>query len=124
MRPEFDLPDYKGLTIDRPVQEVTDEDVDAYPQQFLLQYAHFHDHDGPAETGDTVVVDLAFTHGGETVRTIEEAMLELRSLLRFQDAELEGFDELMAGVAAGEERTGEITVAAAAAHVAMRGEPL
>ncbi|GIS61290.1 MAG: hypothetical protein CM1200mP2_35150 [Planctomycetaceae bacterium] len=91
VRPEFDLPDYKGLTIDPgPGQEVTDEDVDAYLQQFLLQYAHFHDHDGPAETGDTVVVDLAFTHGGETVRTIEEAMLELRSLLRFQDAELEG----------------------------------
>ena len=124
VRPEFDLPDYKGLTIDRPVQEVTDEDVDAYLQQFLLQYAHFHDHDGPAETGDTVVVDLAFTHGGETVRTIEEAILELRSLLRFQDAELEGFDELMAGVAAGEERTGEITVAAEADNVAMRGETL
>ena len=124
VRPEFDLPDYKGLTIDRPVQEVTDEDVDAYLQQFLLQYAHFHDHDGPAETGDTVVADLAFTHGGETVRTIEEAMLELRSLLRFQDAELEGFDELMAGVAAGEERTGEITVAAEADNVAMRGETL
>ena len=124
VRPEFDLPDYKGLTIDRPVREVTDEDVDAYLQQFLLQYAHFHDHDGPAETGDTVVVDLAFTHGGETVRTIEEAMLELRSLLRFQDAELEGFDELMAGVAAGEERTGEITVAAEADNVAMRGETL
>ena len=124
VRPEFDLPDYKGLTIDRPVQEVTDEDVDAYLQQFLLQYAHFHDHDGPAETGDTVVADLAFTHNGETVRTIEEAMLELRSLLRFQDAELEGFDELMAGVAAGEERTGEITVAAEADNVAMRGETL
>ena len=124
VRPEFDLPDYKGLTIDRPVQEVTDEDVDAYLQQFLLQYAHFHDHDGPAETGDTVVVDLAFTHGGETVRTIEEAMLELRSLLRFQDAELEGFDELLAGVAAGEERTGELTVAAEADNVAMRGETL
>ena len=124
VRPEFDLPDYKGLTIDRPVQEVTDEDVDAYLQQFLLQYAHFHDHDGPAENGDTVVADLAFTHGGETVRTIEEAMLELRSLLRFQDAELEGFDELMAGVAAGEERTGEITVAAEADNVAMRGETL
>jgi trigger factor len=124
VRPEFDLPDYKGLTIDRPVREVTDEDVDAYLQQFLLQYAHFHDHDGPAETGDTVVADLAFTHGDETVRTIEEAMLELRSVLRFQDAELEGFDEMMAGVAAGEDRTGEITVAAEADNVAMRGETL
>ena len=124
VRPEFDLPDYKGLTIDRPVREVTDEDVDGYLQQFLLQYAHFHDHEGPAETGDTVVADLAFTHNGETVRTIEEAMRELRSLLRFQDAELEGFDELMAGVAAGEERTAEITVAAEADNVAMRGETL
>ena len=124
VRPDFDLPDYKGLTIDRPVREVTDEDVDGYMQQFLLQYAHFHDHEGSAETGDTIVADLAFTHDGETVRTIEEAMLDLRSVLRFQDAELEGFDELMAGVAAGEERTSEITVAAEADNVAMRGESL
>jgi trigger factor len=124
VRPDFDLPDYKGLTIDRPVREVTDEDVDGYLKQFLLQYAHFHDHDGPAETGDTIVANLSFTRDGETVRTIEEAMLDLRSVLRFQDAELEGFDELMAGVAAGEERTSEITVAAEADNVAMRGETL
>ena len=51
-------------------------------------------------------------------------MLELRSLLRFQDAELEGFDELMAGAAAGEDRQTEITVAAEADNVAMRGETL
>ena len=41
VRPEFDLPDYKGLTIDRPVREVSDEDVDSYLDQFLLQYSHF-----------------------------------------------------------------------------------
>ena len=124
VRPEFDLPDYKGLTIDRPVREVSDEDVDSYLDQFLLQYSHFHDHDGPAEAGDSIVANLEFAHGGEVVRTIEEAMLELRPVLRFQDAELEGFDELMAGVAAGEDRNTEITVAAEADNVAMRGETL
>ena len=124
VRPEFDLPDYKGLTIDRPVREVTDEDVEAYLQQFLMQYAHFHDHDGPAGTGDTIVANLEFTHGGETVRTIQDAMLELRAVLRFQDAELEGFDQLVDGAAAGDQRTTEITVAAEAENVAMRGETL
>ena len=89
-----------------------------------MQYAHFHDHDGPAGTGDTIVANLEFTHGGETVRTIQDAMLELRAVLRFQDAELEGFDQLVDGAAAGDQRTTEITVAAEAENVAMRGETL
>ena len=124
VRPEFDLPDYKGLTIDRPVRDVSDEDVDNYLQQFLLQYSHFHDHDGPATTGDTIVADLEFHHGDESVRTINDAMLDLRTILRFQDAQLEGFDQLMDGVVAGDQRTTEITVAVEAENVAMRGETL
>ena len=112
VRPDFDLPEYKGLTIDRPQSEVTDEDVNAYLDQFLQQYARFHDHDGPAEAGDTVIANLAFAHGDETIRTIEEAMLDLRPKLRFQDAELDGFDELMIGAAEGDQRTAEVTVAA------------
>ena len=124
VRPEFDLPDYKGLTIDRPVREVSDEDVEAYLQQFLLQYSHFHDRDGPAESGDSIVADLEFSHDGETIRTIQDAMLDLRDVLRFQDAELSGFDQLVAGAAAGEELETEITVAAEAENVAMRGETL
>ena len=122
VRPDFDLPDYKGLKIDRPVREVTDGDVDDYLQQFLLQYAHLHDHDGAAGPGDAIVADLEFTHDGQTTRTIEGQVLHLWPVLRFRDAQLDGFAELMTGVTAGEQRGTELTVALEAENVAMRGE--
>ena len=124
VRPDFDLPDYKGLKINRPVREVTDGDTDDYLQQFLLQYAHLHEHDGAAEPGDAIVVDLEFAHDGETLRTIEGQVLHLWPVLRFRDAQLDGFAELMTGVKAGEERTTELTVAIEAENVAMRGEAI
>ena len=38
VRPEFDLPNYEGLTIERPIRELTDADVDKHVENFLSQY--------------------------------------------------------------------------------------
>ena len=38
VRPEFELPNYDGLTIQRPVPKITDADVDRHIENFLSQY--------------------------------------------------------------------------------------
>ncbi|MBM4075919.1 MAG: trigger factor, partial [Planctomycetes bacterium] len=48
VRPDFELPNYSGLRIQRPVKEVTTDDVSAYVKQFTDQYSTFEDVDGPA----------------------------------------------------------------------------
>ncbi|MBX3438304.1 MAG: trigger factor, partial [Planctomycetaceae bacterium] len=58
VRPEFDLPDYKGLQIERPVREITDEDVDAYLQEYLEQYGHQEPLEESASLGDIVVASV------------------------------------------------------------------
>ncbi len=122
VRPEFDLPDYKGLKINRFVREVTDEDVESYTAEFLEQYAHLVPVDEPAQTGDSVIVDVEFTHNGERLRSFEELTLRLRPVLRFHDAELEGFDKLMEGVTADETREADLTISMESDQIAMRGE--
>lgn len=122
VRPEFELPDYEGLTIERPVAEVSDEDVAAYQQRFISQYGEMQEVETADEEGDFIEAKVLFEHGGSKLREISSINLELRPVLRFEDAELEGFDELMAGVKVGETRECDLTISTESENLEMRGE--
>src|SRR5690606_297492 len=49
VRPEFDLPDYKGLKLKRPVKEFTDADVEKEEKRILSRYGQLIPKEGPAE---------------------------------------------------------------------------
>lgn len=122
VRPEFDLPKYKGLKIERPVREVTDGDVDNYIQELRERHGQLEPIDEPASPGDFVTVDLTFTHNGQTLRELDELSVRIRPVLRFQDGELQNFDKLMAGAQPDDVREADVTVSLEADNVAMRGE--
>ncbi|MEZ6124208.1 MAG: trigger factor [Planctomycetaceae bacterium] len=122
VRPEFDVPDYKGFTIDRPSGDVTDEEFEAYKEEFLDSFATSEAVDRPAGEDDSVVCDLVFRHNGEEIRKAEIVNIRLRPTLRFQDATLEGLDKLLNGVAKGEARSADVTISLQSSVVEMRGE--
>lgn len=122
VRPEFDLPKYKGLKIERPVRDVSDEDVENYIQEMRERYGQLEPIEEPASAGDFVTVDLAFTHNGQPLRELEELSLRVRPVLRFQDGELKDFDKLMKGAKPDDVREADLTVSLEADNVAMRGE--
>jgi trigger factor len=122
VRPEFELPKYKGLKIERPVREITDADVDNYVQELREQHGQLEPIDEPASAGDFVTVDLAFTHNGQPLRKLEELSVRIRPVLRFQDGELTGFDKLMKGAKPDDVREADLAVSLEADNVAMRGE--
>ncbi len=122
VRPEFDLPDYTGIEINRSVAEPTAEEMDEYREQFLDSNAERVTVDEPAAAGDFVICNLKFVHDGRTIREIAEQGLRVMSQLDFQDAVLDGFDKLMVGAKAGETRTADIQISLQAQIVEMRGE--
>lgn len=122
VRPEFDIPDYSSITIDRPVKEITDEDVTAAGQRYFSQFGQVAPLEGKAETGDYVVCNIEFTHGDKVIREMEEITVRLRSTLRFQDAEVEKFDDLMLGVTEGDVKEFEVSISREATDVEMRDE--
>ena len=122
VRPEFELPDYAGVTIKRPNREITDEEVDAYFDQFVAQYGQRVPVEGAAEADDYVVVDAVFTHADQPLRKMEDLTVRVRPVLAFPDAELEGFDTLMVGAQAGDSRDTELTVSTGSEVIEMRGE--
>lgn len=122
VRPEFELPDYRGLSIRRPVRKITESDVETYLERFLAQYGELVKVDRPAKAGDLLVLNVAFEHNGKPLNRVERMTAQLKPVLRFEDAELEGFDELLAGAQPGDVRETQVTVSTEAERVELRGE--
>jgi len=122
VRPEFDLPQWKGLKLDRLSRDFTPKDIDARLAEILQDEALLIPHDGPASVGDHLVVNLRSSQGGRPLTSEQEVSLQIRPVLSFPDARLEGFDALMEGVQAGETRRAQVTISHDATAVELQGE--
>ena len=121
VRPEFEMPQWKGLTIERPVREHTDEDVEKALENALGRHGQLVPHDGPAESGDYITTNLTFMHNDQVLSRAEEEVIRIRPVLSFRDGKIEKFDELMVGVCAGETREHDAQLTDNAPNVALRG---
>lgn len=124
VRPEFDLPEWKGLHIERPVREFTDEDVENKLKSLLTSRGKLVPIDGPAEAGDYLSLNLSFKNGDELISSVKEEVIRIRPVLSFRDGKVEAFDKLMAGVTAGETRVGEAVLTDDAPNEALRGKTI
>jgi len=122
VRPDFDLPDYEGLLIERPNRDITQEDVDDYQRRYLAQYGTRETVDGPAEARDFVTLSAEFRHDDRPLHKIADLKTQVLPVLRFQDTELDGFDELMIGAKPGDVRDTELTISTESENLEMRGE--
>lgn len=124
VRPEFELPEWKGLKIDRPSRDISDEDVAEALANLLRERGRLAPAKGSPQPGDLIVANLKFTDAaGELLSHAEEVEIVVRPKLSLADAELAGFDTLLANAKAGETVTAEVTVSDEAAVEAMRGQP-
>ena len=57
--------EYRGITIERPVHTVTDEDVEAEMESYVSRHLRVEETDDPARMNDVVEVDFTGTHNGE-----------------------------------------------------------
>jgi len=115
------MPQWKGLTIERPVREHTDEDVERALENALGRYGQLVPYDGPAESGDYIATNLTFMHNDQALSHAEEEVIRIRPVLSFRDGRIEKFDESMVGVRAGETRELEAQLTDSAPNAALRG---
>jgi trigger factor len=122
VRPEFDLPKWKGLSLKRPVRDFTDADIDEQLEQMLSRYGQLVPHDGAAEEGDYLSVNITASADGKQAAHEPEAVVRVRPNLSFRDARLEGFGKLMKGAKEGDKRTAEVTLSKDAPNTDLRGK--
>ncbi|HEX3998499.1 MAG TPA: trigger factor [Pirellulales bacterium] len=105
VRPEFDLPQWKGLTIRRPVRETSDVDVQRHFVRMVGKRGRLVPFDGPAEVDDHITANVTFLDGDQVVSEHPEEVIRLAAVLSLRDARIENFGPSMAGVRGGETRS-------------------
>jgi trigger factor len=102
VRPEIDLPAYEGLEVTVDDVAVTDADVEEQLQALRERFATLTDVDRAAADGDFVVMNLKATQDGELV---EGAEVTGMSYQVGRGGMLDGLDEALVGMSAGESKT-------------------
>ena len=103
--PDVSLPRFDSVEIARPVATVMDEDVDRMLETMRMQRRTWKTVDRAATPSDRVVVDLESIVDGEPLDEASQTELPVQL-----DAKrmVDGFEEGLAGVRAGEDRTLEL----------------
>ena len=122
VRPDFDVPNWKGMELRRPSHDFTEKDIDQQLDQMLARFGQLVPYDGEVGEGDYLTVNITSTSAGKQVASEQEQIVRVRPTLSFIDGKLEGFADLVAGVKAKEKRSAEITLTEDAPNEALRGE--
>lgn len=107
VRPDFELPDLSEIKVEVPDVDVPDEDVDQRVETLRQRFATNTDVDRAAAEGDVVTLDLKGTQDGEE---IDDASAEGVTYKLGSGGMLDGLDENVTGLKAGESKTFESTL--------------
>lgn len=124
VRPEFDLPQWKGLKLERPVHDYTDQEVRDHLKHLLSRYGTMETHEGKVEKGHFVTVTLRASQDGNQISQLTEETVEVKPTLSFGDAKLEGFDKLVIGKKPGDTVTTKVKISEDSDNEALRGKEI
>ncbi|MDO5368012.1 trigger factor [Kocuria sp.] len=106
IRPEIELPDYKGLKVEVEAREASAEDEQKALDELRARFGTLKSVDRPAAEGDHVTLDLQALVDGEEVDAANDLSYEVGS-----GTMLEGMDEAVTGLSADEDATFETKLA-------------
>ncbi|HEY9563414.1 MAG TPA: trigger factor [Nocardioides sp.] len=102
IKPEFELPDYEGLEAEVEDTEVTDEDLEEQIKALRERFGTLNTVERAAADGDYVTIDLKASQDGEVVDGAEAAGMSYQV---GRGGMLDGLDEALLGLSAGESTT-------------------
>jgi trigger factor len=102
VRPQFDLPALESISVTVENAEVSPDQVEEYLSGLRERFASLKTVDRPAQNGDYVTIDLAASVDGTPV---EDAQATGVSYEVGSESMLDGLDEALVGMSAGESKT-------------------
>ena len=102
VRPKFELPDFAELSVTVDNAVITPDDVEEYLSTLRERFASLKTAQRPAQDGDYTTIDLSASVDGEPV---EDAQASGLSYQIGSGTMLEGLDQALAGMSAGESAT-------------------
>ncbi len=107
VKPEVELPEYKGVTVEKVKKEITQDDIDRYLNSLLEQHTRLISlEEGEIQEKDLAIIDFKGTVDGEP---FEGGEAENYSLEIGSKTFVEGFEEQLIGVKKGETKEIRVT---------------
>jgi trigger factor len=125
VRPEFDLPSYKGLKLRRPTHAFADAEVQKEARRLLEPYGQIVPKDGSdvaVEADDLVTADVVIKGpDGKDLNKLSEVRVKAEKRLALSDGVAEDFGKQIVGAKPGDTRPVDITLSQEVANEALRG---
>ncbi|MHA7282705.1 trigger factor [Arthrobacter sp. TMS2-4] len=106
IRPEIELPDYKGIEVTVEPVEASDEDLQKAMDELRGRFGTLIAVDRPAQDGDFLTIDLTASVGDDEVDSAQDLSYQIGS-----GTMLEGMDEAVTGLSTDEDATFETKLA-------------
>ncbi len=97
VRPEFDMPQWKGLTLKKTEHVPTDEMVDKFISRSFGPTGSYVETSEPVKLGNQLVCNIRVLEGSKEVSKLEAVELLVKPELYFHDAEFKTFGDSVVG---------------------------
>src|SRR5262245_27002437 len=124
-RPEFDLTEYKGMKIKKPVRKYTDADINAQLRRLLEPQGTLVPKEGKSvrvESNDIIVVDLVTVDGDKELNKATEVRVRVEKKLALSDGVAENFAKQIVGAKVGDTREVDLKLAETVADQSLKGK--
>src|SRR3984957_16390065 len=115
--PEFELPEYKGITVKVPPSEITEQELDQSLQKLRERHATFSDVEGrPLEMEDFAVIDYAASLEGRPLLEVEPKAPKMLAggtdfwIKLDENTFLKGFSDQLVGMQTTEQREFDLSI--------------
>jgi trigger factor len=125
VRPEFDLPDYKGMKLRKPTHKFTDKDIKDEMRRLLEPEGSLVPKEGKdvkVEPNDVIVGDLVTVDDGKELNKAAEVRVRVEKRLALNDGVVEEFAKKVVGAKVGETRELDVKLGEKVADQSLKGK--
>lgn len=124
VRPEFEMPEWKGIQLQKPVREFGEAWISDRLQQMRYRKGTLVPVDLPIEAQDVVTLKVTSRLGDKVVSSQEELTIPVQSKASFTDTEIVDFDKLMLGAQVGDVRKTTVQLSEFAENPELQSQTL
>ena len=124
VRPDFEMPKWKGIKLQRPEYDFSEADVDAELSRITEQFSTLEPVEDKVAAGDNIEVNITASLDGKEISSASDVSIQVLPSLSLADGMIEGFDKLMIGAEAEEKRTAKVTVNEFSENLELAGKEL
>lgn len=127
VRPEFDLPEYKGIKLKRAVKKFSQDEIYREQRRLLEPAGQLVPKEGPdarVEMEDYIIADVTMHDGARELNKLQEVRVKVEKQLALSDGVAEKFGKTMLGAKVGEKRDVEIKISESIGNESLRGKAI